>query len=115
MPMRPDVFVYLSGPITATPTRTTEQHVADAVGVYWELIRRGIPAFCPHLGGAFPSAYLIPHDVWLDYDCAVIDRCTHVLMLPGWPVSKGAIRERDYARTLGKVIVDNIADLEQTL
>ena len=96
--MRSDVFVYISGPMTAKDGRTIEQNTADGVAVYLELLRLGIPCFCPHLSGAFPSAWsALDHASWLAYDFAVIDHCTHMLMLPRWETSAGAKREKDYA------------------
>lgn len=101
MTMKRDVFVYLSGPITAKHGYSVEQNVASAVKVYLRCLRLGIPAFCPHLSGAFPSAFEIDYETWLAYDFAVIDRCTHVVMLPRWQSSAGAVREREYAQQRG--------------
>lgn len=105
------VFVYLSGPITAKNGRTVEQNVAAAVGVYWQLLAAGVPAFCPHLSGAFPTAFTIDYETWLQYDFAVIDRCTHVLMLPNWHESAGALREMDYADRQGKPVFSQVETL----
>lgn len=112
MKMRRDVFVYLSGPITAKHGRTVEQNVADAVAAYLDCMRAGVPAFCPHLSGAFPSAFEIDYETWIDYDLAVIDRCTHVVMLPRWETSSGAVREKAYAESIGKPVVFSPAELE---
>lgn len=102
---RPDVFVYLSGPITAQGGYTVEENVAQAVKVYLRCVRDGMACFCPHLVAAFPSAFDVPYATWLDYDFAVIDRCTHLMLLPRWEFSKGARLEREYARSKGKPIV----------
>jgi hypothetical protein len=111
--MRRDLFVYISGPMTAKDGVSIEENVAAGARVYWELLQRGIPAFCPHLSGAFPTAWaILPHEAWLDYDFAVIERCTHVLMLPRWDTSVGARLERDYAHVLGKPVVFSIEALE---
>lgn len=109
--MRQGVFVYLSGPITANHGRSVEQNVANAVQFYWRLLRAGIPAFCPHLSGAFPSAFEIDYETWIAYDLAVIDRCTHVLMLPHWEQSAGAMRERAYAEARGIPVAANDSEL----
>jgi hypothetical protein len=104
--------VYISGPMTAKAGRTIEQNTADGVAVYLDLLARGIPAFCPHLSGAFPSAWTaIDHRTWLDYDLRVIDRCTHVLMMPRWETSSGAVIEKEYAEQIGKPIVYNVAEI----
>ena len=110
--MNPDVFVYLSGPITARDGHSVEQNVADALTVFLACLRLGLPAFCPHLSGAFPSAHAdVPYNVWMAYDFAVIDRCTHLLMLPRWDTSRGAIREREYATRRGLPVADSLAEL----
>lgn len=81
--MRTDILVYISGPMTAKDGRTMEQNTADGVAVYLDLLRRGIPAFSPHLSGAFPSAWTaLTHAERIVYDCAILDRCTHLLMMP---------------------------------
>jgi hypothetical protein len=110
--MRTDLFVYISGPMTAKAGRTIEQNTADGVAVYLELLTEGIPAFCPHLSGAFPSAWTaLEHGDWLEYDLRVIDRCTHVLMMPRWETSTGAIIEKEYAEKIGKPVVYDIAEI----
>lgn len=104
--MRTDLFVYLSGPMTAKHGYTIEENVAAGVRWYLDCLRRGIPAFCPHLSGAFPSAWTaLPWESWLAYDFAVIDRCTHVLMLPRWEQSAGAVKEFEYATAIGKPVI----------
>lgn len=113
--MRRDVFVYLSGPITAVGGRTVEQNVVAAAGVYWQLLTAGIPAFCPHLSGAFPTAFTIDYETWIAYDFAVIDRCTHMLMLPHWQSSTGAVRERKYAVAKSLPVAESVEDLLQLL
>lgn len=112
--MRRDLFVYLSGPMTAKHGFTVEENVAAGVKVFLELLKRGVPAFCPHLSWAFPSAWAdVSWDRWLDYDLAVIDRCSHVLMLPRWEGSTGAVKERAYAQEIGKPVVYSLEELPQ--
>ena len=103
--MRRDLFVYISGPMTAKHGYTVEENVAAGLRVYLDCLKAGIPAFCPHLGGAFPTAWTaVDWETWLAYDFAVIDHCTHVLMMPRWETSTGAVKERDYAIQHGKTI-----------
>lgn len=110
--MRDDLFVYLSGPMTAKNGVTMEENVAAGLRVHLDLLNRGIPNFCPQLSGAFPSAWVdVPYDRWLEFDLRVIDRCTHVLMLPRWELSKGALIEKAYAERLGKPVVFDVASL----
>lgn len=95
--MKSNVLVYISGPMTAKDGRTMEQNTADGVAVYLALLKLGIPAFSPHLSGAFPSAWTaLSHAEWIAYDCAILDRCTHILMMDRWQTSTGARLEFDY-------------------
>lgn len=95
--MNKDILVYISGPMTAKDGRTIEQNVADGVAVYLELLKLGIPAFSPHLSGLAPSAWTaLTHAEWIAYDCAILDRCTHILLMDRWQTSTGARLEFDY-------------------
>ncbi len=110
--MRRDVFVYLSGPISPKNGKSVEENVAAALVVYLECLKRGVLAFCPHLSAIFPSAWTaVTYDEWMEADYAIIDRCTHVLMLDGWKKSKGAIMERTYAELAGKPIVYGLDEI----
>ena len=110
--MRRDVFVYISGPMTAKDGFSIEENVAAGLRVFLSCLRMGIPAFCPHLSGAFPSAWSdVLWDRWLAYDLAVIDRCTHVLMLPRWQTSAGAKKEYEYALSVGKTIIASLDEI----
>ena len=106
--MRSDLFVYLSGPLTAKHGYTVEENVAAATKVYWECLRRGVPAFCPHLSAAFPSAFDIDYTVWIEYDYRIIERSTHVLLLPRWEQSSGALLEKAYAEKYGIPVVESL-------
>jgi hypothetical protein len=110
--MTRNVYVYLSGPLTAFGAYSLEENIASAVAVFLACIRRGIPAFCPHLSAAFPSAHAgIPYDTWMAYDLATLDRCTALLMLPRWQTSPGALLEKTYAETRGLPIFYALDDL----
>jgi hypothetical protein len=112
--MRRDLFVYISGPMTAKHGYSVEENVAAGVRVFLDCLKSGVPAFCPHLSGAFPSAWSdVSWDKWLDYDLAVIDRCSHVLLMPRWEQSAGAIKERDYAESIGKPIILSLDELPE--
>lgn len=110
--MRHDTFVYISGPMTAKHGFTVEENVVAGLRVFLDALKRGIPAFCPHLSGAFPSAWAdVSWEKWLEYDLRVIDRCTHVLLLPRWETSAGALKEREYAESIGKSIVYSLDEI----
>jgi hypothetical protein len=99
-----DILVYLAGPISATATRSVEDHVQVAVDHFLRLSAAGIPAFCPHLTANYQAACDIPYEQWMCLDVAVIRRCTHLALLPGWEASPGATRERQHALEHGKTI-----------
>lgn len=110
--MRRDVFVYISGPMTANEHKTIEEHVAAGVRAHLELLKAGIPNFCPHLSGIYPTAWTaLRHEEWIAYDLAVIDRCTHMVMIDGWEQSKGARAEFQYALTRRMPIAMGVAEL----
>jgi hypothetical protein len=103
--MRNDICVYLSGPITPKNGFLAEENAIAGVRVQLELLRRGIPSFCPQVFGAFPSAWtLVPYERWMEYSYTLIDKSTHVLLLPRWETSGGAALEIAYATKQGKPI-----------
>lgn len=111
-----DCFVYLSGPITAKHGFSVEDNVASALKAYWECLQSGIPAFCPHLSAAFPTGHVvIGYEAWMAYDFVIIDRSTHVLMLPRWETSSGARRELEYAHRRGLPSFFALSELRQAL
>lgn len=65
---------------------------------------------------AFPSAWsALSHAEWIAYDCAIIDRCTHMLMMPRWETSAGALQELNYwtdSRSL-KSVAYSVAELTE--
>ena len=108
------MFVYLAGPISAKDGYSVEENVAAALKVYFDLVRRGCACFCPQLCAGYPSAFSdVDYETWLRYDLAIIDCCTHVLLLPRWEASAGAVREREYAIATGKIITSHHALLAQ--
>ena len=110
--MRADLFVYISGPMSPTPGHSIEQNIAEGLEVYLDLLQRGIPAFCPHLSGIFPSAWTaLNHADWLSYDCCIVSRCTHVFAMARWQESAGAKIEVAYARNRGIPVIEDVEDL----
>lgn len=111
-PMRNDCLIYMAGPISKNMHGGPEYHAARALPVYLELIRAGVPCFCPQITGAFPSAHQeVPYERWIDYSYAMISRATHMLMLEGWGWSRGACMERDYALRQGVKVFYSVQDL----
>ena len=114
--MMRDVLVYISGPMTAKDGYTIEENCAAGIKAYLALLARGIPAFCPHLSGLSPSCWAgLTHAQWLAYDQAILDRCTHVLLLRRWETSAGAQVEIAYAIERGIQCFYAVDDLVATL
>jgi Domain of unknown function (DUF4406) len=110
--MRKDTLVYISGPITPNHRFSIEDNVAEALRTFISLTNMGIPAFCPHLVALAPSCHLeVKYTVWLEYDLVVITRCTHMLMLPRWKESSGAMQEMEYAKSLKIPILFSLQEL----
>ena len=105
------MIVYLAGPITAKDGYTVEQNVESAVAIYFQLIRAGIPAFCPQLGATMSAVFDVPYAEWMCYDFKIIDACSHILMLPRWKTSHGANLEHVYATQQGKIICYDVKEL----
>lgn len=100
------LLVYLSGPITSKDGVSVEENVAAALKVFLMCVELGIPAICPQLTGAFPSAWSeVSYEQWMVHDFGVIERCSHVLLLPRWETSAGAQREKAYAESIGVPVV----------
>ena len=110
--MRRDLLVYLAGPLTSTPDYPAVHNIKQAVDIYLQLLSQDIPAICPHLAGAFSDAWtIVSYEQWIAYDLLLLERCTHVLMLPRWQSSPGARREYDHAIKLQKPIVWSIDEI----
>jgi hypothetical protein len=99
-----DCLVYISGPITAKNGYSIEDNVAEALRVFLTLIKKDIPAYMPQMCASYPSCFDVPNSKWLELDLAMIDRCTHMMMLPRWRDSVGCVEEHVYAVRKGLLI-----------
>lgn len=103
--MRDDLFVYVSGPITPKNGHTEEENISAAIRVYVQLLRAGIPAYCPHVANDFPSNKTLDYEAFMYNDFMIIRRCTHILLMPRWQESAGTMREAEYAGKIGVATV----------
>lgn len=99
--MRMDVFVYLSGPITPKNGYMMQQNIEATLPTFYQCLEEGFPAFLPHLCGLAVGCEGVDYRTWMNYDFAVIRRCTHVLMLDRWETSSGALEEKKFAEEIG--------------
>jgi len=114
--MRRGILVYISGPITPIYNKelgslSIEMNVAIGLDAHLELLRLGIPSFCPQMGAILPSCHQLSWQTWIDYDLAILDFCTHILMLPRWTESRGATVERQHMIGVGKPVAYSIPEL----
>lgn len=99
-----DGLIYLAGPITAKHGYTVEQNEASAAAIYFQLVKAGIPAFCPQLGAAYAIERGPDYEAWMRFDFRIIDLSSGVLMLPRWETSDGAVREYERSIKIGKPV-----------
>jgi len=105
------VLVYLSGPITPAHGFSVKDNIEAASVVFLQCVRAGIPAFCPHFSALVDASWAIPHADWMQIDLAVLDRCTHLLLLPRWETSPGAQIEVAFARQKGLPVISDLAEV----
>lgn len=113
--MRVNVLVYISGPITPKDGIISEENVVQGLRMHLNLTEKGIPSHCPHLVGGYPSAWKISWEKWLALDFAILNRCTHIIMLPRWRESAGALEERVYADAHGIPVAESLDELIEML
>lgn len=90
--------VYISGPITKGDRNN---NVHQAYKAHAWLMLAGYAPINPMASCQYPFAWApeYTHDLWLECDLPIIERCDAVLRLPG--ESSGADRETEHATTLG--------------
>ena len=104
-------LVYLAGPLSPGHGYDTQDNVASAAEVLYQLTNAGIAAYCPHLTALAPGAFSVAYDKWMDVCFTILARCDAVLMLPRWETSFGSLQEYQYARKLGIPVLLNLSDL----
>lgn len=107
-----NVLVYISGPIMEGHGQTEKQNVYDGIQIFNQLLLKGIPAYLPHLH-INDDVISLMYQSWIEYDLAVIDHCSHMLMMPRWQLSKGSNIEHKYAIERGIPIMYSVEELEE--
>ena len=91
-------FYYIAGPMTGYPGLNRPAAIALAI----KLQKQGHAVFIPHIMPEIPGFKL---NDYLTLDYYIISKCDRVIMMTNWSESEGAMKEYQYARLLGKVIV----------
>lgn len=102
--------VYIAGKFRARTHWGVVQNVRAAEAVAMEVWSAGAVALCPHLNTANFDGTLTD-EIWLAGTMALLERCDAVMLVPGWPDSKGALAERDRAIALGLPVFDDLQSL----
>lgn len=99
--------VYIASPLYSSGDINDNLFKAMTIGEI--LIKRGFIPYIAHFNHYWHQIY--PHDenYWLSLDFKWLDVCDCVLRLPG--ESKGADKEVDYAKSIGKPVYYNLEDL----
>lgn len=93
-------LVYVAGPFRAPDQWKQFQNIRRAETLAFEVWKLGAVAICPHLNTMhFQGA--LPDEVWLDGDLEIVRRCDALIMVEGWPRSKGTLKEKELAHELG--------------
>ena len=99
-------IAYIAGPYRADTINGIVQNIRKAEEVairYWKL---GFMAYCPHKNTSLFDG-ILPDDVWLEGNLAMLERCDLIVMVKGWQNSKGSCVEHDFAESKGmKIIYD---------
>jgi hypothetical protein len=93
----PMIVCYIAGPYTETKTCTVEQNIDNARRVASEIRSNGMAAVVPHLE-SLGCAESLDYEGWMEHGFALLNKCDCVVLLEGWRVSKGTIREVDLAK-----------------
>ena len=90
-------MIYISGPMSGVAEFNFPlfQHVADA------LRARGHAVVSPHEKGGEVESGDVAWDRYLRADIAAMMTCKQIVLLPGWPKSRGAKLELSIALGLG--------------
>lgn len=106
--------VYVAGPFRGPDHWAIEQNIRRAEELALEVWKSGAAALCPHMNTRHFQGVL-PDDVWLRGDLALLHKCDAVIMTTDWKRSAGATEEHSYALRHGIPILYSIHDLKNWL
>ena len=103
-------YLYLATPYSKYP-HGVEQAAIDACRVAAELIKAGIPVFCPiahsHSIADIGDIDPLDHNIWLPADKPLMDGATAIVvaMMDGWDKSYGVAEEIKVFQNAGKRVI----------
>lgn len=92
-------LVYVAGPYSAPTPAEVQANVDRAIDAGNRLMDAGLRVRVPHLSHYQHARKARPYEEWMAIDFAEVRECDVLLRMPG--ESSGAMREVDYALSLG--------------
>lgn len=95
------MILYLAGAYSGKTKEETQKNIDYAMSISKELWGKKYTVICPHGNTANFEIPDVTYDDYLRGDFEIISRCDALVLLPNWSLSNGAIKEKDYAQSLG--------------
>ncbi|MEO1522858.1 MAG: DUF4406 domain-containing protein [Cyanobacteria bacterium J06633_2] len=97
------MLIYIAGPYRAGNGRTVEDNIRAAEKAAIAIWETGHYALCPHLNTAHfeGKAIGVSDEQYLAGTMEMLRRCDAVVMVENWEESGGAVKEYDYAKSVG--------------
>ena len=87
---------YVAGAYRTNTIHGTLENIRKAEFVAIEIWKAGHVALCPHLNSRLMDG-IIDDEEFLEGDLELLKRCDGIVLVPGWSISQGAIKEKDFA------------------
>lgn len=88
--------VYVAGAYRGKTEDDVFENIMTARRWAKSLWEAGYAVICPHLNSMFMGG-IIDDQEWIERDLALLHDCDIIAMLPNYQLSKGAMRELEYA------------------
>ena len=92
--------IYVAGAYRASTLRGILENIRKAEELAMEVWKADHVALCPHLNTRLMDG-IVPDQNFLDGDIEMLKRCDGIIMVPGWSISTGAVKELRVAQRLG--------------
>ena len=92
--------VYVAGPYRGANAWEIECNIHNAEILALEVWAMGAAALCPHANTRY-FQNVLPDEVWLDGDLAMLAKCDALITTDEWTRSVGAATEVGFAHKLG--------------
>lgn len=105
MPMN---LIYIAGPYRGLDRAAITSNIANARAIAVQAAAQGWFPVCPHMNTAHMEEQLDhPDDFWLAGTMLLMEKCTAVVLVPGWQNSTGTLAEVARAKQLGIPVFTN--------